>query len=727
MCAAKAVITTASAAFAFAINPSTGSLRSTVPARLAQSLLLQRSSIELSLGHRLVVTRLDFIKGLAPLLFEFILLAPGQSSGHWPVSLVKLVTRSRKSQRADEQTVRKALALSCSLASANNHCMHITCPRCKAHTYTLALRIECNTLILPFALSLVDAKIRLLDVEYRLKRWSSQSSDHITPAQRLAVYFPAPCLHGSRSAAFSSALLQQPAQPSTKRPSPPFDPHTPQASTIWRPQSINVTQAESQLKRIAQFAEAQKALKQPKAYHWPAMQRGMSDMQAQQVASRSLSSTINERLKSDTLAATLDKPLHKFNRVPLGKVQFNEQFTHIQEPAHLESDVGVKDENGQAISWPWRGGARPILQNRTSSRSVRVRHKLDDLIELALNHASADKQSGSTHTGVRAWFSFCEDVMGVPADRPLDPQSTPLWEKLEDEWLAMRFVCALVQDRGISPTSAYQYFCAVQGWHARKHGVKLCAGLKLERLPQMLKGLRRITGEQPRRKRRGISPQQLRRGMDLLFDPSVPAHANIRAALAVALQGLLRSAEFSTKGGTFDIDRTIRRSDIDTIDKSKLVLMIAPCKNMHHLSGRTCPLVLGAGGSFIDAVAEVNNLLSIDAVHPRQSASTPMFRDPMTNKPLSYEFVLQVIKRIMLAIGEDPAHFGTHSLRIGGATALFAAGANETVIRTMGRWSSDIHRIYVRACFEQCCSWSAKAGSAIVSDLAAEFDEVDNY
>ena len=100
----------------------------------------------------------------------------------------------------------------------------------------------------------------------------------------------------------------------------------------------------------------------------------------------------------------------------------------------------------------------------------------------------------------------------------------------------------------------------------------------------------------------------------------------------------------------------------------------------------------------------------------------------MTNKPLAYKFVLQIIKRIMLAIGEDPAQFGTHSLRIGGATALFAAGAKyETAIRTMGRWASDIHRIYVRACFEQCCSWSAKAGSAIVSDLAAEFDEVDNY
>ena len=65
--------------------------------------------------------------------------------------------------------------------------------------------------------------------------------------------------------------------------------------------------------------------------------------------------------------------------------------------------------------------------------------------------------------------------------------------------------------------------------------------------------------------------------------------------------------------------------------------------------------------------------------------------------------------------------------RIGGATALFAAGANETVIRTMGRWSSDIHRLYVRACFEDCCEWTRRAGSAQVSDVAGTYDEVDYY
>ena len=65
-------------------------------------------------------------------------------------------------------------------------------------------------------------------------------------------------------------------------------------------------------------------------------------------------------------------------------------------------------------------------------------------------------------------------------------------------------------------------------------------------------------------------------------------------------------------------------------------------------------------------------------------------------------------------------------MRIGGATALFAQGAHETVIRTMGRWSSDIHRLYVRACFERCCYWSKAAGSTSVTDVAgASFDEAD--
>ena len=113
----------------------------------------------------------------------------------------------------------------------------------------------------------------------------------------------------------------------------------------------------------------------------------------------------------------------------------------------------------------------------------------------------------------------------------------------------MRFCAALIQDQGVQPKTVQTYFGQVQGWHSKAHGVKLCAGLKLSRLPAMVKGLKRIIGDQPREVRRGIAPQALRKAFDRVLDPANPAHANIRAALALALQGLLRGAEFTLEEG----------------------------------------------------------------------------------------------------------------------------------------------------------------------------------
>ena len=426
--------------------------------------------------------------------------------------------------------------------------------------------------------------------------------------------------------------------------------------------------------------------------------------------------------------------LETFARAPLEPIDPNVMLS-VEPPApHAACFIPstgrllpcVRDESGAPVLWPWEQGGylEGGMPTGGASRPVRAWHRLDDSINHALDQASRDGKRGRTHTGVKAWFSFCEDTMGTQAERPLDPNE-PLWVKLEEEWLAMRFVIALVEERGVSPETARQYFSSVQGWHAREHGIKLAGGLKLERLPQMLKGLRRIIGEAPRAVRRGIAPQALKKAMDLVLDPSVPAHANMRAALATALQGLLRSAEFC--GDKVNAKLMLTRADLVQLTDDLMILMMHPCKNMHHLGGKTCPLVIGAGGEFVDAVKEVRNMLAVDPHDAAAADATPLFRDPATNRPLSYDAVLGTTKELMAAIGEDPAQFGTHSYRIGGATALFAAGANETVIRTMGRWSSDLHRLYVRACFEQCVDWTKRAGSAAVSDLAGTFDEVEYY
>ena len=381
-----------------------------------------------------------------------------------------------------------------------------------------------------------------------------------------------------------------------------------------------------------------------------------------------------------------------------------------------------------SAAWPWEKGFDPRSVTAPPNGYVRQPHSSDRLIQLGLDHSTARGDANRNATGTKRWHLFCESLGQCP-DRPLDPMS-PVWAKLEEEWLCMRFCCALVETMGNTPKTAAAYFGHAQSWHRVKHGIKLAGGVKMERLPAMLKGLRRLIGSEPQKVRRGVAAHALRQAMDVCLDPTVPAHANMRAALALGFQGLLRSAEFAVDSGKRWNERmNLSRADVQRCDDKVLAMMIHPCKNMTHLEGKTCPLVIGAGGDYIDAAAEMANLLRVDPIPEGRRASTPLFRDPASGLSITTEAVRDMVKGLMQKVGEDPYEFGSHSLRIGGATALFAAGANPTIIRTMGRWSSDLYKLYVRASFEQTVAWSRKAGSMKVQDLAGirDFDEVDDY
>ncbi|OWY96770.1 hypothetical protein PHMEG_00032881 [Phytophthora megakarya] len=52
------------------------------------------------------------------------------------------------------------------------------------------------------------------------------------------------------------------------------------------------------------------------------------------------------------------------------------------------------------------------------------------------------------------------------------------------------------------------------------------------------------------------------------------------------------------------------------------------------------------------------------------------------------------IKKAATSCGLDPARYSTHSVRIGGATALLNAGADRLVIKVMGRWLSNAFEDY---------------------------------
>ena len=104
-----------------------------------------------------------------------------------------------------------------------------------------------------------------------------------------------------------------------------------------------------------------------------------------------------------------------------------------------------------------------------------------------------------------------------------------------------------------------------------------------------------------------------------------------------------------------------------------------------------------------------------------ERASTPLFRNPLSGLQIDIAFLRSELKRVMQAAGRPASAIGTHSLRIGGATARAFVGGDERDIKESGVWSSDAYLRYVRTRKAQLLRLAQAACSADVDDLENEF------
>ena len=198
----------------------------------------------------------------------------------------------------------------------------------------------------------------------------------------------------------------------------------------------------------------------------------------------------------------------------------------------------VLDERGEAIQWPWEGrqeeeppdgvspgnvGSRDIVAERffaaAGPGTDRLgTHAADATVCAGLAAATADGRGGENSTGVRAYKAFCRRHQRAVL-RPVDPNA-PLWVKLSEETWAMRFIAEIIDDRTVAVDTARGYFGAANKWHLRKTGIGLAAGMDLKRLAEMVKGLKNLRDEPSKQLRRGLAPQSLRAGMDLVYPPT---------------------------------------------------------------------------------------------------------------------------------------------------------------------------------------------------------------
>ena len=341
--------------------------------------------------------------------------------------------------------------------------------------------------------------------------------------------------------------------------------------------------------------------------------------------------------------------------------------------------------------------------------------------------ASKDRRGGVTQTGVRWWLKYClvgRQLSPIRLPVQLSDAERRLAEDLEDETMLMDFVMWLVvckpSGRHISARTAQKYVSSIQAWHERCYGRRIGGGLGPVRMRALFKGLRREVGPEPKRARFGVRTQDLQQALARGLGGGSPLEANWRALLATAFCALMRGGEVALQDGeAFDATRHLTRADVSFFREAGVLharLRMRVLKSERDASGKYVTVTLAAGGTLVDPVTELWRLLQLDPVAEEERAQTPLFRGA-EGCAFTVAHVRAMVRSLMGLLGRDPSRFGAHSLRIGGATAALAAGISPTLIRLMGRWSSDVYEIYTRMSREAATRCGLVVGSTQFYDL----------
>mmetsp|Transcript_19152 Transcript_19152/g.61635 ORF Transcript_19152/g.61635 Transcript_19152/m.61635 type:complete len:332 (+) Transcript_19152:2263-3258(+) len=283
----------------------------------------------------------------------------------------------------------------------------------------------------------------------------------------------------------------------------------------------------------------------------------------------------------------------------------------------------------------------------------------------------------------------------------------------------MRFAFYLLP-RFKSTKTVGQHISLARSRHKLYYGIDFGDAAVMPRLAACLKTLSDLFPIR-RRERHPITIGHFRRWRRRVpWD--APDTINVTAAFELAFCGLLRSTEWCPKSASAWRHHPYRlsRAHVDFVpsvaEPEYCRVHVTPAKAggaTNHYNNRN-PLVLP-----FDATAPVNacralrTLFQKDPVPKNQRASTPLFRH--LNKrgcpAIAYREFLNALRRLIAVDPQvDPSHYGLHSFRIGGATALLAAGCPPHMIQAMGRWSSDIYILYCRSNFDDLVTWQLRLG-----------------
>jgi len=275
-------------------------------------------------------------------------------------------------------------------------------------------------------------------------------------------------------------------------------------------------------------------------------------------------------------------------------------------------------------------------------------------------------------SGVRSYVNFCERSGLTPF---------PVLES------SLCFFAVFSYNRGLASKTIKVYITGVL-----HQNTMLGSSAPLSLMPvlhRVIRGIRRRQGNSPIRKpRKPITTAHL---LTISRFLSVSGHSvhdiyMLLAACFTAFFGLLRVSEFSCPThSSYDPAIHLLRSDITfNPDFSMMSLRIKASKTDPFRHGATARIA--ATFDNLCPVGAMRNYLAL-----RDSHNGPLFKFH-DGKFLTRKSIHALLSKSL------PIESGlnTHSFRIGGASAALTAGASDSMIRIMGRWSSDCYLRYLR-------------------------------
>ena len=297
-------------------------------------------------------------------------------------------------------------------------------------------------------------------------------------------------------------------------------------------------------------------------------------------------------------------------------------------------------------------------------------------------------KKGAPAAEVAAWLRyrrFCNKDFWV------DPESEAVALVLPEFLVFL----TLVVHPPVLPATAKRYADAIVRLH-------VVAGIQLR---QATRGLSDVTNyvyrdleswkPQGQRTKFPITLDQLGIIMDM---PDSEADCAVKAAVLLAFAGLLRGSEYVK---TSKKPRPgLRRRDVRFVTSTEagdcVILHIFGKTDDPHHGG---DVVIGTGATpRLDPVRRLRLLYdALEARRPGLGPDDAVFIHPSSGRYVTAQEINAVLKLAVRRSGHDPDLYASHSLRIGGATAMAAAGRSTEEIMIAGRWkSTSSFMMYIR-------------------------------